>query len=150
MKVYLHQLYSHWIADNFNHRDFRAAVEHSASMCFINHECWGRPQYVLTALPPEHCLGLAVQPLVASLLAPKRFYTDEGHISRGVNLELFDSVLSPLFTDWVSGGWLARDFILAATECAGCINYSHLCAHEMAGLGGGKTGLEFLTTPYQS
>lgn len=142
----VHALYTHWLRRNFHPRDFVAACDHCAR--YIIAELLAGDRLALTpgAIP---FLELAPQVTHSPFFEPKRFYDEVEAISPEADTDQMLKALQPLFAQWVSQGWNARDFAEVVRMCASDVLYMHRLAREMGGLGGGPSGPQFLSQPYR-
>ena len=142
----VHAYYTHWVQKNYHQRDFVVALEHEASMVYINSLFAGEfdPAEVLPAYVP---LPLATPRATPALTPATRFYDETDSISREIDTTLCESFLPYEFCLWLQKGALDRDFVQAVRDAAAVEVYNHHLAQSFGGLGGGKTGAQFLASP---
>lgn len=146
-KRLLHAAFTHWVARNWHLRDFEAAVEHCATMAYLAYAMDGRPRLV-GEMPPAPVIALA-SPRTAPAAEPaRRLYDELNALSPEIDLSMLDKALAWLFVRWLQDGWHARDFIQAAKDTAAVLNYDYDLCCQLGGLGGGRTGIQFLTETY--
>lgn len=148
----LHPAYTHWVASGFHRRDFESAVDHHASLMLIDyfmHEHAGSLDQLLDSLPQEQLVEPLAVPGKRRDAAQTRFYDELCDIAPEIDTSRIERAVRFLFGQWLRQGWLAGDFPAMATGAAKVLIYDHECAMSLGGLGGGKTGEQFLSTPYR-
>lgn len=145
----LHALYTHWVRAHCHRRDFREAVEHAASLIYIEYVMAGSPAPGDDAeVPPREVPLAAPGPQRQGPLL--RFYDDDEQINREVDTTLHVPALASHFMRWLAAGFSARDFICLVRDLAAGIIMDDVTYESLAGLGGGMTREQFLQTPYGS
>jgi hypothetical protein len=151
MKLQVHALFCQWVKSNYNVRDFIDAIEHRATVPFIEYLMGNSPEIPESLLLPDSVTLLSLEPFfeepqTADELKP-RFYLADGNLNSAILLEEdFEAVLVQLFGHWVHRGYHARDFIQATKDCAQTVYASYETSCSMGGLGGCKTREQYLNT----
>lgn len=149
----MHALYARWLLANAHPRDYIPALDHVTSLFMVDYLLAGKPRWTDEDRVPASRRNLPGRDEVSVLSARParslfRFYNEEGDLEHEVCTEDLREGLAPLFVNWLCEGWHPRDFSLAVREAALIIAYDHDLAKTLAGLGGGKNEIEFLTQPY--
>lgn len=147
MKQLLHAAFTHWVARNWHQRDFQCAVEHCATMAYLGFAMEGRPTLV-GEMPPAPVIALASPRKTPAGEPARRLYDELNALSPEIDLSMLDQALAWLFVKWLQDGWHARDFIQAAKDCASVLCYDYDLCCSLGGLGGGRTGVQFLSEAY--
>lgn len=151
LRTQVHALFCQWAKSHYHRKDFVAAVNHEVSLILIEYLMAGSPQLKLDEIPPLSVLSLTPEslPTDSECKQPRhRFYDDEDNLNCRVSSDFIRRGLGALFGRWVAQNWLARDFMEAATDMARTVLHDYEIACGLGGLGGGKTGPEYLSTPY--
>lgn len=151
LHIQMHALFCQWVQSHFHRRDFVSAVGQESSMLLIDYLMAGQPELSASDVPEVPTLSLTPsrQPSEETLSGPRlRYYDEEGELNHRVSSEYIRKGLAALFCKWVAEGWLARDFLEAARDMATTVTYEYELACSLGGLGGSKTGPEYLANPY--
>jgi 8-oxo-dGTP pyrophosphatase MutT (NUDIX family) len=142
----LHAYYTHWVQMNYHQRDFVVAMEHVATMLYIEGVYAGQigqDEHV----PSFNPLPMAELQKNPTLSSPTRFFDDLGFLSHAVDTSLCSTFLPREFCIWLKKGGHGRDFIQAVKDLAAVEVQRHCQARSLCGLGGEMTADQFLTQP---
>ena len=150
LKKQIHALFTYWVADNCLPHDFIEAIEHTATLFYIDYLWNGKPDLSDEVFKyPVEMLELARFQKPEKQSSVLRFYGEDSNLNGRIDTSRQSEALAMFFIKWVADNWLARDFSQAAKDCAVSVLHDFDICKGMGGLGGGKTAEQFLTTPYK-
>lgn len=148
LMVQLHAMYTHWIFSGGFPKDFSSCLRHVSDILMFEHLWHGSPS--LEEPSPE--LVVPTMELCPykdpATLTTFRFYDEDGGLHHRSNTDFYREKLLPFFLHWGQMGYVLRDFTALVSDSATAVIYDHELCESLGGLGGGKTGKEFLTTRY--
>ncbi len=143
----LHAALTWWVAQGVHVRDFVEGVRHCANLTFGEHAFAHHPRF---ALPQPDYEGLTVlAPFKGFENRKHRLYDELDALAPEVDTNRIQAVVNVGFLNWVAHGWHPRDFVEAAADTAVVLVYDLQVCQSLGGLGGCRSGKDFMTEPYR-